>query len=166
MIEFSEEDRVGEGQFADVFRMKDTSRVCKVYRAVGSPKWREWAERISQEEVMAYGLAASNSGLQSYVAACYGAVRVSRVLSARGSDISRRYLLATAFALERVAGEEAKAVCLDRTTYPYVFKLLDALDAAGINAGDSSVFAYERPNTVKFIDITTKLGACIVGEVV
>jgi hypothetical protein len=166
MIEFSEAQRIGVGQFADVFQMQDASRVCKIYRALGSEKWREWAERINQQELRAYEIATATPALKDHTARCFGSASVSRVMSTSGDEISERYLLGTAIVLERLYGEEEKGAGLDPIQYPYIYELLDAFYAVGIDAGDASVFDYQAPKAAKFIDITTKYGARIVAEVI
>lgn len=166
MTDLSETQRIGIGQFADVFQMQDASRVCKLLRSAGSSRWREWAERVHQQELGAYDVAASHPALMDHTARCFGAAVVSRVTSATGEDISDRYLLSTGIVLERLSGDEAKAAGLDPTSYPHVYVLLNAFDEVGVEAGDASVFGYEAPHTTKFVDITTRYGARIVAEVI
>jgi hypothetical protein len=146
--------------------MPDPSRVCKVYRRAGSPKWREWGERVGQQELAAYNIAASTLTLRPYIAQCFGSISVERVLSAEGEDISDRYFLSTAFVVERVSGEEEKAAALDPAVHPHIYTLLDEFDTVGIEAADASVFSYETLATTRFIDIMTKYGARIVAEVI
>lgn len=166
MIELLEAGRIGIGQFADVFHMQDQSRVCKIYRAEGSRKWRQWADRIQRQELKAYEIAASNPTLRDNTARCFGPVVVSKVRDRAGDDIAVRYLLSTAFVLEYLSGEEEKAMAVDASEYPYIYELLDAFDVAGIDAADASVFAYKAHRTVRFVDITTKYGAQMVAEIV
>lgn len=157
-IELSVSHRVGQGAFADVFCMRDSSRVCKILRADGNLRWLSGAEAIHHEELQAYRIAAASPTLRACVARCFGHVVVARVSSASGDDITGEYLLGTAFALERLSGPCEKAGGLDPTTFGHVHALLSAFDSVGIDAGDASVFGYETARTVKFIDFTTAWG--------
>ena len=164
-LELSLLQRIGDGQFADVFAVGDGSRVCKLYRAAGSDKWREWAPRVHQEEVRAYELASQTPVTADLLAKCYGAVSVLRVTDAAGTDVSDRYLLDTGILLERLRGPEEKAFELDFKLYPDIEQRMDALWNAGVDATDASAFGLGTPGDLRFIDVTTRFGARIISEV-
>ena len=159
MVELLEVQRVGIGQFADVFRSGIAGRVVKLYRSAGDARWRQWASKIHKEEVSAYEMAAREESVRVNTAVCFGGTAVSRVLDANGTDISDRYLLDTGIALEELYGNEEKAAGLSPSEFPHVYTLLDAFDKTGIDAGDASVFRYEGSSSTKFVDITTFRGA-------
>ena len=159
MVELLEAERVGTGQFADVFRSGVAGRVVKLYRSAGDRRWRKWADQIHKEEIAAFETAAAEVRVCGHTAKCFGQTTVERVLSADGIDISDRYLLHNGITLEELHGNEEKAAGLPRSRFPHVYTLLDAFDEIGIDAGDASVFGYERSATMKFVDITTFRGA-------
>lgn len=166
MLDLRESDIIGTGQFSDVFTTSEENRVCKLYRAQGSPNWRKWAPALHKQELAAYDRAHSDSVLRSHVPLCYGAAPVGRVLRDDGSEISDRYLLELGILFERLYGEETKATYLGRRDYPHVWHLIEAFGATGIDVGDASVMNYESETEVRFIDLTTVYGARILAEVV
>jgi hypothetical protein len=161
-----ERDIIGAGQFSDVFATSDGNRVCKIYRAQGSPKWRKWAPALHRQELAAYDRAQSDSVLCSHVPLCYGAAPVDRVLGEDGTEINDRYLLELGILFERAYGAETKATYLSRQDYPHVWHLIQAFEATGIAVGDASVMNYDSESEVRFIDLTTVYGARILAEVV
>lgn len=155
-------DRIGSGQFADVFALPDPSRVCKLYRAAGKPIWRELSPRIQVEELRAYAIAAGNDETRPFVVMCYGAIEIAAVADDMGVDISDRYLLSLGVELERVSGEEDKVLELDEAEFPDAVKVVDTLHELGVNAMDASAVVFGTPPCFKVFDITTFQGVDLV----
>jgi hypothetical protein len=145
---FSMRDRIGRGAFADVFSPAPHDRAYKLFRHnKGDPITDGLASFVFAAEVAAYEIATRDTHLQSHVPEFYGAINISRVEDARGSDISSNYSLCHCYAMRRLPADplERKFGSFFGTEYWSDLARLDELcEEKGIrHLGDSSVLHWK-----------------------
>ena len=107
---------------------------------------------VFQDEVKAQEIVSGLPVLSRYTPEFHGVVRVERVSSSAGDDVSERYLLDCCYCMELIQGEATK---LDQIDGDFG-QIVSQFEREGIALGDSSCFFPDDPARIRFVDLATQ----------